>query len=62
MLVAGLVKLTPKGPVFYRQERMGLDGKSFTIVKFRSMFDDAGAADGPVWAVSGDPRVTPPVA
>lgn len=58
-LVAALVKLTSKGPVFYRQERMGLDGKSFTIVKFRSMFDDAERQTGPVWAVSGDPRVTP---
>ena len=40
-LIAALVRLTSKGPVFYRQERMGLDGKSFTIVKFRSMTDDA---------------------
>ncbi len=58
-IVAALVKLTSKGPVFYRQERMGLDGKSFTIVKFRSMFDDAERQTGPVWAVRGDPRVTP---
>ncbi len=58
-LVAALVKLTSNGPIFYRQERMGLDGKSFTIVKFRSMFDDAEKHTGPVWAVQGDPRVTP---
>jgi Undecaprenyl-phosphate glucose phosphotransferase len=58
-LVALLVKATSKGPVFYRQERMGLDGKSFTIVKFRSMFEDAERHTGPVWAVAGDPRVTP---
>jgi Undecaprenyl-phosphate glucose phosphotransferase len=58
-IVALLVKLTSKGPVFYRQERMGLDGKSFTIVKFRSMYDDAERLTGPVWAVAGDPRVTP---
>ena len=58
-IVAALVKLTSNGPVFYRQERMGLDGKSFTIVKFRSMFDDAEKHTGPVWAVQGDPRVTP---
>ena len=58
-LVAALVKLTSNGPIFYRLERMGLDGKSFTIVKFRSMFDDAEKHTGPVWAVQGDPRVTP---
>ena len=58
-LVAFLVKMTSKGPVFYRQERMGLDGKSFSIVKFRSMRDDAEAESGPVWAVPGDARVTP---
>ena len=58
-VLALLVKLTSRGPVFYRQERMGLDGKSFTIVKFRSMFDDAERQTGPVWAVADDPRVTP---
>ncbi len=52
-------RLTSRGPVFYRQERMGLDGKSFTIVKFRSMYDDAERQTGPVWAVADDPRVTP---
>ncbi len=58
-LLALLVKLTSKGPVFYRQARMGLDGKAFTIVKFRSMYDDAERHTGPVWAVVDDPRVTP---
>jgi Undecaprenyl-phosphate glucose phosphotransferase len=58
-LVALLVKLTSSGPVFYRQERMGLDGKSFSIVKFRSMYNDAERHTGPVWTVPGDPRVTP---
>ena len=57
-LVAALVKLTSRGPVFYRQERMGLDGKSFTIVKFRSMYDHAERETGPVWTVYGDSRVT----
>jgi Undecaprenyl-phosphate glucose phosphotransferase len=57
-IIAALVKLTSRGPVFYRQERMGLDGKSFTIVKYRSMYDDAERHTGPVWAVDGDPRVT----
>jgi Undecaprenyl-phosphate glucose phosphotransferase len=58
-LVAALVKLTSRGPVFYRQERMGLDGRPFTIVKFRSMYDRAEEHTGPVWAVPDDPRVTP---
>ena len=57
-LIAALVRLTSRGPVFYRQERMGLDGKSFTIVKFRSMTDDAERDTGPVWAQQDDPRVT----
>jgi Undecaprenyl-phosphate glucose phosphotransferase len=58
-IIALLVKATSKGPVLFHQERMGLDGKSFTIVKFRSMFDDAEKQTGPVWAVADDPRVTP---
>jgi Undecaprenyl-phosphate glucose phosphotransferase len=58
-LVALLVRVTSRGPVFYRQERMGLDGRSFTIVKFRSMYDRAEDQTGPVWAIPGDPRVTP---
>jgi Undecaprenyl-phosphate glucose phosphotransferase len=57
-ILAGLIKLGSHGPVFYRQERMGLDGKSFTILKFRSMHDDAERETGPVWTVPGDPRVT----
>ena len=44
-IIALLVKLTSRGPVFYRQERMGLDGKPFMIVKFRSMYDDAERRD-----------------
>jgi Undecaprenyl-phosphate glucose phosphotransferase len=57
-LIALLVRLTSRGPVFYRQERMGLDGKSFSIVKFRSMTHDAERDTGPVWAQRDDPRVT----
>ena len=57
-LLAALVRLTSKGPILYRQERMGLDGKSFTIVKFRSMFHEAERDTGPVWTRRDDPRVT----
>ena len=57
-LLAALVRITSRGPVFYYQERMGLDGKSIMIVKFRSMYEDAEADTGPVWARENDPRVT----
>jgi Undecaprenyl-phosphate glucose phosphotransferase len=57
-IIALLVRLSSNGPVFYRQERMGLDGKPFTIVKFRSMHDNAEKETGPVWAQEDDPRVT----
>jgi putative colanic acid biosynthesis UDP-glucose lipid carrier transferase len=50
--------LEDRGPIFYRQERMGLDGLSFMILKFRSMRIDAEASSGPVWAVKDDPRRT----
>jgi Undecaprenyl-phosphate glucose phosphotransferase len=56
--IALLVKATSRGPVFYRQERMGLDGKKINIVKFRSMHHDAERDTGPVWARENDPRVT----
>jgi lipopolysaccharide/colanic/teichoic acid biosynthesis glycosyltransferase len=58
-LIAALVKWSSRGPVFYQQERMGLDGRAFTVYKFRSMFVDAEDATGPVWARDNDPRTTP---
>jgi exopolysaccharide biosynthesis polyprenyl glycosylphosphotransferase len=57
-LLAGLVKLGSKGPVFYSQERVGYDGTTFKMYKFRSMRTDAEAASGPVWATESDPRRT----
>lgn len=57
-IIAALVRFTSRGPALYRQERTGLDGKTFTIVKFRSMQDDAEAETGPVWTLPDDPRVT----
>ena len=57
-LIALLIWLEDRGPIFYRQERMGLDGKPFMIVKFRSMRVNAEATSGPVWAVRDDPRRT----
>jgi Undecaprenyl-phosphate glucose phosphotransferase len=59
LLVAVLIKLTSKGPVFYRQERCGLNGKTFPMLKFRSMCIDAELQTGAVWAKKDDPRRTP---
>ncbi len=59
LLLALLVKLTsPDGPVFYTQERVGLDGRPFQLIKFRSMRPDAEALSGPIWARPGDERRT----
>jgi Undecaprenyl-phosphate glucose phosphotransferase len=58
-LLALAIWLEDRGPIFYRQERMGLDGKPFIIYKFRSMYDDAEAETGPVFASEQDPRRTP---
>jgi len=57
-LVALAIWLEDRGPIFYHQERMGLDGKSFMIWKFRSMRVNAEATTGPVWAIKDDPRRT----
>jgi Undecaprenyl-phosphate glucose phosphotransferase len=58
LFIALLIKLTSKGPVFYRQERCGLNGKPFWMLKFRSMRVDAEAQTGAVWARKDDPRRT----
>jgi len=58
LLMALLVKLDSKGPVFYAQERMGLDSVPFQMVKFRSMKEGAEDETGPVWATKEDPRCT----
>jgi Undecaprenyl-phosphate glucose phosphotransferase len=58
VIIAWLIRLSSPGPAFYRQVRMGLDGKAFTVYKFRSMPVDAEDASGPVWARDDDPRAT----
>jgi exopolysaccharide biosynthesis polyprenyl glycosylphosphotransferase len=58
MLIALLIKLDSKGPVFYAQDRVGKDGSQFKMIKFRSMLHDAEKHSGPVWANKQDPRVT----
>jgi Undecaprenyl-phosphate glucose phosphotransferase len=59
LLIAGLVRLSSPGPIFYRQERMGLDGRTFNALKFRSMRLDAEQRTGAVWASKDDDRCTP---
>ncbi len=69
LLVAALIKLTSKGPVLFKQERCGLNGRRFVCYKFRSMVVDAESKlrdvqhlnekDGPAFKLRGDPRLTP---
>jgi len=58
-ILAAAVKLTSRGPVLYGQERMGLDGQRFRMMKLRTMRMDAERETGPVWAAAGDDRRTP---
>jgi lipopolysaccharide/colanic/teichoic acid biosynthesis glycosyltransferase len=58
-LVAAFVRLASPGPVLYRQRRIGLGGREFTLLKFRTMRDNAERDTGEVLAVPGDPRFTP---
>jgi Undecaprenyl-phosphate glucose phosphotransferase len=58
-LIAFLIRRTSNGLVFYTQERMGLDGKAFQVLKFRSMHEGAEDETGPIWARDNDPRCTP---
>ncbi len=57
-LIAAAIAFDSKGPVFYRQKRVGVDGSAFWMLKFRTMRDDAERASGPQWARIADPRIT----
>src|SRR5205823_2049431 len=57
-LIAACIKFRSTGPIFFKQERMGLDGKSFLMYKFRTMDVDAESETGPVMSHRNDPRVT----
>jgi sugar transferase (PEP-CTERM system associated) len=59
LITAILVKFSSPGPILYRQKRVGLNGDLFTLYKFRSMYADAEARTGAVWAKVDDPRITP---
>jgi exopolysaccharide biosynthesis polyprenyl glycosylphosphotransferase len=56
--IAVAVAVTSRGPILYRQERMGLDGRRFRMLKFRTMQPDAEEQNGPQWATPDDPRRT----
>lgn len=58
ILTSFLVKVTSQGPIFYRQERVGLNGNIFNVLKFRSMTIDAEKDGVPKWAAKNDTRVT----
>ena len=56
--IAIAIKLSSKGPVFYRQTRLGKEAKVFSLLKFRTMVDNAEEESGAVWAENDDPRIT----
>ena len=68
-LIALLIKVTSKGPVFFKQERIGRNGRKFIMLKFRSMYEDAekrleeylakNEVEGPIFKIKDDPRITP---
>lgn len=58
LLIGLLIKLTSRGPVFYSQTRIGLDGKHFKMIKFRTMVKNAEKETGAIWSPKDDPRVT----
>lgn len=58
ILVALAVRFESRGPIIYKQERVGQDGKTFTLYKFRSMYQNAEKLTGPMWADKNDPRIT----
>jgi exopolysaccharide biosynthesis polyprenyl glycosylphosphotransferase len=57
-IIGLFIKMDSKGRIFYKQDRVGFDGKEFMIYKFRTMREDAEAVTGPVWATEQDPRRT----
>lgn len=58
LLIALLVKATSPGPVLYRQTRLGMDGREFSLIKFRTMRNNAEREREPVWSIRKDPRRT----
>jgi exopolysaccharide biosynthesis polyprenyl glycosylphosphotransferase len=58
LILSLLIPSDSRGPIFYLQERVGLNGKPFLLMKFRSMIENAEENTGPRWATQGDPRIT----
>lgn len=58
LLTSIAIKIDSEGPIFFKQERLGQNGKPFKVLKFRSMINDAEKYTGPVWSQKDDPRVT----
>ena len=58
LIIALIIKIDSRGPVFYRQSRSGRNGKLFEIIKFRSMVFNAELDTGPIWAEKEDSRIT----
>ena len=58
LFIAAAIKFDSKGPIIYKQERTGQDGRNFDLCKFRSMIEDAEAECGPVWTEDDDCRIT----
>lgn len=59
LVLALVIRATSPGPAVYKQVRVGRNGKTFTMLKFRSMYSDAEKMSGPQWATEDDPRITP---
>ena len=58
LITAILIKIDSRGPIFYKQERVGMNGHLFNVLKFRSMKTDAEAGGVPIWAATNDDRTT----
>mgnify|MGYP006099197343 FL=1 len=58
LLIALLVKSNSRGDILYKQIRLGLNGKRFTLIKFRTMYENSEKTTGPIWAGKDDPRIT----
>ena len=56
--IACVIKLDSKGPVFFKQIRLGKNNEKFTLIKFRTMIENAEIETGPVWTDKKDPRIT----